>query len=338
MKLLELVRKTIRAKHYSRETEKTYLHWIERFVRFHAGDGTWRHPKDLDASDVGSFLTDLAVRHGVSAATQNQALNAIVFLYRHVLKIDLGDFDAVRAKRPKRVPVVLSRAEVRALLDQMHGMTRLMAQLMYGSGLRVSECCRLRVKDLDLERMQITVRAGKGDKDRVVMLPEAVREELAEQVKWRERLHERDLKQGCGGVELPGAFARKDPSAAMSLAWQFLFPSRRVSRPAEGAPPLRYHAHPTSLQRAVKAAAAAAGIAKRVTCHTLRHSFATHLLEAGYDVRSVQKLLGHSKLETTMIYTHVMETGVSGVRSPLDIPVPPEAAKGLPAGDREPVP
>ncbi|MHC4422314.1 MAG: integron integrase [Planctomycetota bacterium] len=323
MKLLDEVRRTIRVRHYSRDTEKTYLHWIERFVRFHAGDGTWRHPQDLGAADVEAFLTDLAVRHKVAASTQNQALNAIIFLYRHVLAQELGNIDAVRAKRPRRMPVVLSRAEVVALFEQMHGPSRLMAQLMYGSGLRVSECCRLRVKDVDLDRMQITVRQGKGDKDRIVMLPQAICSALAEHLAWRAKLHERDLQRGSGWVELPGAFARKEPRAATSLAWQFLFPSRRVCRRSGDGQYTRYHTHPSAIQRAVKEAAAAAGIAKRVTCHTLRHSFATHLLEAGYDVRTVQKLLGHRKLETTMIYTHVMETGPAGVCSPLDVPVPP---------------
>ncbi|MHC4129569.1 MAG: integron integrase [Planctomycetota bacterium] len=323
MKLLDEVQRTIRVRHYSRDTEKTYLHWIERFVRFHAGDGTWRHPQDLGAADVEAFLTDLAVRHKVAASTQNQALNAIIFLYRHVLAQELGNIDAVRAKRPRRMPVVLSRAEVVALFEQMHGPSRLMAQLMYGSGLRVSECCRLRVKDVDLDRMQITVRQGKGDKDRIVMLPQAICSALAEHLAWRTKLHARDLQRGSGWVELPGAFARKEPRAATSLAWQFLFPSRRVCRRSGDGQYTRYHTHPSAIQRAVKEAAAAAGIAKRVTCHTLRHSFATHLLEAGYDVRTVQKLLGHRKLETTMIYTHVMETGPAGVCSPLDVPVPP---------------
>jgi integron integrase len=323
VKLLDEVQRTIRVRHYSRDTEKTYLHWIERFVRFHAGDGTWRHPQDLGAADVEAFLTDLAVRHKVAASTQNQALNAIIFLYRHVLAQELGNIDAVRAKRPRRMPVVLSRAEVVALFEQMHGPSRLMAQLMYGSGLRVSECCRLRVKDVDLDRMQITVRQGKGDKDRIVMLPQAICSALAEHLAWRTKLHARDLQRGSGWVELPGAFARKEPRAATSLAWQFLFPSRRVCRRSGDGQYTRYHTHPSAIQRAVKEAAAAAGIAKRVTCHTLRHSFATHLLEAGYDVRTVQKLLGHRKLETTMIYTHVMETGPAGVCSPLDVPVPP---------------
>jgi integron integrase len=323
VRLLDQVRRTIRVRHYSRDTEKTYLHWIERFVRFHAGDGTWRHPQDLGAADVEAFLTDLAVRHKVAASTQNQALNAIIFLYRHVLAQELGNIDAVRAKRPRRMPVVLSRAEVVALFEQMHGPSRLMAQLMYGSGLRVSECCRLRVKDVDLDRMQITVRQGKGDKDRIVMLPQAICSALAEHLAWRTKLHARDLQRGSGWVELPGAFARKEPRAATSLAWQFLFPSRRVCRRSGDGQYTRYHTHPSAIQRAVKEAAAAAGIAKRVTCHTLRHSFATHLLEAGYDVRTVQKLLGHRKLETTMIYTHVMETGPAGVCSPLDVPVPP---------------
>jgi integron integrase len=272
---------------------------------------------------VEAFLTELAARHKVSASTQNQALNAIIFLYRQVLAQELGEIEAVRAKRPRRMPVVLSRSEVRALFDQMHGPGRLTAQLMYGSGLRVSECCRLRIKDVDLQRMQITVRQAKGDKDRIVMLPEVVRLALAEHLAWRKVLHERDLQRGSGWVELPGAFARKEPKAATSLQWQFLFPSRRVARDSEAGQCTRYHTHPSAIQRAVKEAAAAAGIAKRVTCHTLRHSFATHLLEAGYDIRTVQKLLGHRKLETTMIYTHLTEGGPAGVQSPLDAPTPP---------------
>jgi integron integrase len=323
MRLLDQVRRTIRVRHYSRETEKTYLHWIGRFIRFQAAEGVWRHPRDLGAADVEAFLTELAVRHKVSASTQNQALNAIISLYRKVLAQELGEIEAVRAKRPRRMPVVLSRSEVRALFDQMHGPGRLMAQLMYGSGLRVSECCRLRIKDVDLQRMQITVRQAKGDKDRIVMLPEVVRLALAEHLAWRKVLHERDLQRGSGWVELPGAFARKEPKAATSLQWQFLFPSRRVARDSEAGQCTRYHTHPSAIQRAVKEAAAAAGIAKRVTCHTLRHSFATHLLEAGYDIRTVQKLLGHRKLETTMIYTHVTEGGPAGVQSPLDAPTPP---------------
>jgi integron integrase len=272
----------------------------------------------MGAAEVETFLTHLAVSQRVSASTQNQALNALVFLYRHVLEIDLGQIGAVRARRPCRLPVVLSPDEVMAVIDELDGPRRLMAQLMYGSGLRVSECCRLRVKDVDIERRQIVVRQTKGDKDRVVMLPEAARPAMIDQLARRRALHERDLRRGFGWVELPAAYARKDPGAAISLGWQFVFPSARRSPHAASGRTGRRHIHVSAVQRAVKEAARAAGISKRVTCHTLRHSFATHLLEAGCDIRTVQKLLGHRKLETTMIYTHVMETGPAGVRSPLD--------------------
>ena len=318
MKLLDQVRHVIRARHYSRETEKTYVDWIKRFLRFHAAHGGWRHPREMGAVDVEALLTHLAIRRHVSASTQNQALNALVFLYRRVLDIDLGEIGAVRAKRPRRLPVVLSADEVAAVIDQLVGTRRLMAQLMYGSGLRVSECCRLRVKDLVLERRQIVVREAKGNKDRVVMLPEAARPAMIEQLARRRALHECDVRRGFGWVELPAAFARKDPGAAFSLGWQFVFASARRSRHAETGKIGRHPAHVSALQRAVKQAATAAEISKRVTCHTLRHCFATHLLEAGCDIRTVQKLLGHQKLETTMIYTHVMENGPAGVRSPLD--------------------
>jgi integron integrase len=318
VKLLEQVSDVMRVRRYSRRTEETYLYWIEQFVRFHARDGVWRHPQDLGGPDVARFLTDLAVVRKVAASTQNQALNAVVFLYRYVLKRDLGEFQAVRAKRPKRVPAVLSRAEVAHLLSQLAGTYRLMAQLLYGSGLRVTECCRLRVKDVDLQRKQLTVREPKGGRDRVVMLPAAVIPAMAEHLRRRRSTHERDVQGGFGWVELPGAFELKDPGAATSVAWQFVFASKRLSRHIETGNTTRNPIHETALQRAVKRAAVAAGISKRVTCHTLRHSFATHLLEAGQDIRTVQKLLGHRKLETTMIYTHVAELGPAGVRSPLD--------------------
>ncbi len=318
MKLLDQVRQAIRLRHYSRRTERTYLHWIGRFIRFHAADGTWRHLTDMGAAEVEAFLTYVAVGRRVASSTQNQALNAIVFLYRHVLQTDLGSLDAVRSRRVRRAPVVLARDEVRILLDQLRGTYRLMVELLYGSGLRVSECCRVRVKDLDLEQMQMTLRQAKGDKDRIVMLPEATGPSLAEHLKWRRALHARDVRRGFGWVELPGAFARKDPGASTSLVWQFVFAAKRLFRHPDTGTTTRYHIHETALQRVVKRAAIAAGITKRVTCHTLRHSFATHLLESGCDVRTVQKLLGHRKLETTMLYTHVAEQGPAGVRSPLD--------------------
>ena len=326
MKLLDELRQAIRVRHYSRATEQTYIGWIKRYLRFHAADGNWRHPRAMGAPEVEAFLTHLAVARRVAASTQNQSLNAIIFLYRHVLDIELGDISAIRARRPGRLPVVLSRNEVTTLLDGLGGARRLMAQLMYGSGLRVSEVCGLRVKDVDLQRRQIMIRQAKGDKDRVVMLPEAVVPALQVQLNRRATLHKRDLRRGYGRVGLPAAFTRKDAGAAMRLNWQYVFPAVRVSVYEETGQIVRHHLHPTAIQRAVSLAAVASGIGKRVTCHTLRHSFATHLLESGTDIRTVQKLLGHRKLETTMIYTHVMTGGVSGVRSPLDTLTAPAEA------------
>jgi len=292
VKLLDELRQAIRVRHYSRTTEQTYVGWIKRYLRFHAADGRWRHPREMGAPEVEAFLTHLAVARRVAASTQNQALNAIIFLYRRVLDIELGDISAVRARRPRRLPVVLSRDEVTTLLDGLCGTRRLMAQLMYGSGLRVSEVCGLRVKDVDLQRQQIMVRQAKGNKDRVVMLPQAVVPALQTQLNRRATLHRQDLCLGYGRVVLPAAFARKDTGAAMRLNWQFVFPAVRVGVYAQTGEIVRHHLHPTAIQRAVSLAAAASGIGKRITCHTL----------------------GHSKLETTMIYTHVM----TGVRSPLD--------------------
>ena len=309
----------MRLRHYARRTEKTYLHWIERFIRFHARDGVWKHPQVLGASEVEAFLTYLAVGRGVASSTQNQALNAIIFLYRHVLKRQIGQINAARAKRSRRMPIVLTRHEVALVLQQLQGVNLLMAELMYGSGLRLLECCRLRVKDADLERRQLIVRQAKGDKDRVVMLPRSVVERLGEQLARREATHLRDLRQGLGWIELPGALGRKTPQDAMSLVWQFVFASRRLCRHFESGRMMRTHIHETVLQRAVKQAAIASGLRKRVTCHTFRHSFATHLPKMGYDVRIVQRLLGHRSLDTTMIYTHVAEDGPAGARSPLDV-------------------
>jgi len=313
------VRQAIRLRHYSRRTEKTYVHWIGRFIRFHARDGVWRHPEALGAPAVEAFLTDLAVRRGVASSTQNQALNAIIFLYRHVLRRQLGEFRAARAKRSRRMPVVLTRDEVTRVLQQLRGVKLLMAELMYGSGLRLLECCRLRIKDVDLERRQLVVRQAKGDKDRVVMLPASVVDRLGEQLDRREAIHDRDLHRGFGWIELPGALGRKTPQAAVSLIWQFVFVSRRLCMHFESDRMMRNHIHETVAQRAVRQAGVTAGLRKRVTCHTLRHSFLTHLLELGYDVRTVQRLLGHRSLETTMIYTHVAEDGPAVVRSPLDV-------------------
>jgi integron integrase len=317
-RLLDQVRHVLRVRHYSLRTEDCYVNWARRYILFH----NKRHPLDLGAPHVERFLTHLAVEGHVAVSTQTQALNALAFLYKQVLEIDLGPLHAVRARRPERLPVVLSRPEVRRLLEGVtgcHGVYPLMAQLLYGTGLRRLECCRLRVKDIDLERGQVLVRGGKGDKDRVVMLPRRLRPALAEHLRQRQLLHARDLADGVAGVWLPDALARKYPQAPREWGWQFIFASDRLSRDPRSGRRGRHHVHEAALQRAVHQAAQQAGLAKPVGCHTLRHSFATHLLEMGYDIRTVQQLLGHKDVSTTMIYTHVMEQGVAGVRSPLDL-------------------
>jgi integron integrase len=319
MKLLDRVRHALRAKHFSYRTEQCYVYWTERSIRFHG----IKHPDTMDAPEVEAFLTDLAVNGRVSASTQNQALAALLFLYQNVLGRDIGRLNAVRAQRPVRVPIVLSRDEVRALLRAVDEVSRtepygLMARLMYGAGLRLMECCRLRMKDVDLERGQLTVRGGKGDKDRYVMLPECTREPLRRRAEWRSALHAADLARGEGRVEMPTAQERKFRNADHELAWQFVFASTRLSKcPRTGAVG-RHHVHEAAVTRAVTTAVRSLGWTKRATCHTLRHSFATHLLEGGQDIRTVQELLGHSGVRTTMIYTHVMEKAATRVRSPLD--------------------
>lgn len=317
-RLLDQVRQVLRVRHYALRTEGCYVQWITRFILFHGK----RHPRDMGAAEVVQFLSHLAVQGHVSASTQNQALNALVFLYQQVLEIDLGRFDAVRARRPKRLPVVLAPEEVAAVLGRVSGadgVFRLMARLLYGCGLRLLECCRLRVKDVQLARGQIVVRGGKGDKDRVVMLPRSVRSDLERQLAWRRRRHERDLARGVARVELPDALERKYPRAAQEIGWQFVFASRQLSSCPRTGRLGRQHVFPGSVQRAVAAAGEAAGLEKRIHCHAFRHSFAMHLVERGVDIRSVQLLLGHESLETTMIYTHVARQGVAGVRSPLDL-------------------
>lgn len=321
MKLLEQVHEACLTKHYSPRTEESYARWIERFLRFHRDTaGKWIHPRNMAAEHVESFLTHLAVRRHVSASTQNQALNALVFLFRDVIKRELGELDAVRAKRPIRLPTVLSQDEVRRVLATMEpgSMHGLMACLLYGSGLRLMECCTLRVMDADLERGQIVVRGGKGNKDRVTMLPISQRKPLSAQIERVARQHEGDLRRGRGWVQVPTSVEHKRPTAPRELGWQFLFPSHRCVRDEATGRWQRWYVHPSTLARAVKRTASAAGIAKRVTCHTFRHSFATHLLEAGYDIRTVQELLGHKSVQTTMIYTHVMQQPGVGVISPLD--------------------
>jgi len=314
-RLINRFREAIRSRHYSRRTEKSYWFWI-RFFIFHNGK---RHPADMGAAEVTAFLSWLATERKVAAATQNQALAALLFLYKAVLGCDLPWFDGlVRAKRPVRIPVVLSEAEVRRLFEQLHGVVWVMASLLYGAGLRLQECLMLRVKDVDFAYRQILVRDGKGAKDRVTMLPEGVVQPLQAHLGKLRALHRRDLAEGYGEVWLPYALSRKYPRAGYEWGWQFLFPSKNRSADPESGVIRRHHVYPDTMSRAIKRAARAAGIAKPVSCHTLRHSFATHLLEGGYDIRTVQELLGHSDVSTTMIYTHVLNRGGRGVKSPLD--------------------
>jgi integron integrase len=311
-KALEMTKNTIRFRHYSLKTEKSYLGWIKRFCLF-----VRRHPDGESEQKIKGFLSELVMDGDVAAATQRQALNAIVFFYTQVLKKDLGDFaDFARAKRPRRLPVVLSQAEVVALLGHLSGQNWLMGSLLYGAGLRLSECLRLRVKDVDLARGIITVRAGKGDKDRRVMLPASVRQAMTVQLDDVARLHNQELSAGISDVELPNGLARKYPNASKELAWQWVFPARNRSICPRTGAVRRHHIHDSALQKAIKAASRSAKIAKQVGPHTLRHSFATHLLEAGETIRTVQELLGHAHVTTTMIYTHVAQQHLAV--SPLD--------------------
>ncbi len=314
-KLLDQLRDTIRLKHYSYSTEKTYVHWARRYILYH----NKRHPAEMGAAEIEAFLTYLAKEGYVSSSTQNQALNALLFLYRNVLQIDLPvPLHALRAKRSEHLPTVLSKDEVARVLAGMQGLHQLMAKLLYGCGLRLMECLRLRVKDIDFEQSQIIVREGKGEKDRATMLPASLIQPLRNQITFVKNQHERDLAQGYGSVELPFALARKYPTADKELGWQYLFPSERLSTDPRSGIVRHHHLDPSGLQRAVKAAAKLARIDKPVSPHTFRHCFATHLLEAGYDIRTVQELLGHKDVKTTMIYTHVLNRGPKAVRSPLD--------------------
>ena len=308
------MRRILRTRHYSRRTEGVYLGWVRRYVTFHG----MRHPRELAESEVADFLSSLAVDAAVGAGTQNQALAAILFLYRHVLGIPLSvGRQVTRAKRPRPVPVVMTREEVWRVLGQLDGPSRVAALLMYGSGLRLMECLTLRVKDVDFSAMEITVRGGKGNKDRRTMLAGVAADELRRHLPSVRRQFERDKLRDLAPVELPDGLARKFPTAGRDWSWQWVFPATRVYRDASGQR-RRHHLHETVLQSAVHAAVKAAGLTKRVTCHTFRHTFATQLLHAGYDIRTVQELLGHADVSTTMIYTHVLNRGARGVRSPAD--------------------
>ena len=314
-RLLDEVRRLLRLNHYSVRTEQAYVGWVRRFI---VANGK-RHPREMGAAEVERFLSNLAVRGAVAASTQNQALSALLFLYRGVLGIDLPWMEnLVRAKRPRRLPVVLSQADVRRLLTAMDGRSWLLASLLYGTGMRLMECLRLRVKDVDFERHEITIRDGKGGKDRRTMLPRSLVEPLQREIERARSLHQEDLAAGFGATSLPHALARKYPRAAREFSWQFVFPStRRSTDPLDGTE-RRHHFDEAILARAIKNACKHANIERPVSAHTLRHSFATHLIEDGYDIRTVQELLGHEDVSTTQIYTHVLNRGGRGVLSPLD--------------------
>jgi integron integrase len=310
-----MVRSALRTRHYSRRTEAGYVRWIRRFVIFHGK----RHPRELGAGEITEFLSDLAVRSRVSASTQNQALSALLFLYRNVLGIELDwVHGVVRAKRPSRIPVVLSEREVQSVLQLLEGTPHLVCSLLYGSGLRLLECLQLRIQDVDLLRNEIAVRDGKGRKDRRTLPPRKLKTELERQIEVARRLHAADVEAGRGSVEIPFALERKLPRAPWELGWQWVFPATRPYRDPRTGTLRRHHLHETVIQRAMRDAVRRASLAKRASCHTLRHSFATHLLERGYDIRTIQELLGHRDVSTTMIYTHVLNRGGLGVRSPLD--------------------
>ncbi|MDP1709177.1 MAG: integron integrase [Gammaproteobacteria bacterium] len=314
-KLMEQVRDCLRVKHYSLRTERAYMDWIKRFILFHDK----RHPEKMAVAEVEAFLSHLAVAREVSASTQNQAKSALLFLYKEVLGIELPWLENVtRAKTPQRLPVVLTEDEVRRVLGKMEGTLWLMVSLLYGTGMRLMECVRLRVKDVDFQRGEITVREGKGFKDRVTMLPQILFEPLKHHLDRVREVHKNDLAQGYGKVYLPNALAKKYPNAAAEWGWQYVFPARGLSTDPRSGEVRRHHVDEKLIQRAMKRAVQETDIVKPATPHTLRHSFATHLLQAGYDIRTVQELLGHKDVQTTMIYTHVLNRGGKGVQSPLD--------------------
>jgi integron integrase len=314
-KLIDLIRREIRTRHYSRRTEEAYVYWAKKFILFHGK----KHPSELGENEVTAFLSHLAIKRKVSASTQNQALNALVFLYGCVLNRKLEWLESlVRAKKPRRLPVVLTREEVKRVMNHLEDPVWIAVMFMYGSGMRLLECLTLRIKDIDFGYQQITVREGKGRKDRVTILPKAILTRLKNHLEYVKELHERDLELGRGRVKLPMALARKIPYAEKHWGWQWIFPANRCYIDSETGKTYRHHLHESVVQKAVRRASQRAGMHKRVTCHTFRHSFATHMLEDGYDIRTVQELLGHKDVRTTMIYTHVLKRGGRGVRSPAD--------------------
>jgi len=314
-RLLDQMRHHIRLRHYSRRTEVSYLQWVRRYVHFHGK----RHPRDLGAQHVTAFLSALANDSNVAASTQNQALAALLFLYKEVLRVELPWLgEIVRARRPRRLPVVLTHAEAHAMLSRMEGVHALMAKLMYGTGMRLAECLELRVKDVELVRHEVIVRQGKGAKDRITMFPNTLVGDMAAHLDQVRRIHEADRARQVAGVELPHAYAIKNPEAAKSWSWFWVFPQDHLSTDPRSGIVRRHHVYGQTFQRSLRRAALKAGIVKPVSSHTLRHSFATHLMEAGYDIRTVQELLGHKDVSTTMIYTHVLNRGGRGVVSPLD--------------------
>jgi len=315
VKLLDRVRNKIRLKHYSIRTEKAYIAWIKRYIRFH----NMNHPIDMGQEEIEAFLTHLAVQGNVSSSTQNQAFNALLFLYRHVLNKDvIGEINALRAKKPQRLPTVLSVNEVMAVIDAMSGTFQLIAKILYGCGLRGIECVRLRVQDIDFELNHIMVRDAKGNKDRATVFPDEIKKGLEEHLRYVKRLHESDLSKGFGRVYLPDALATKYRNADKEWGWQYAFPSKTISIDPRSGIKRRHHIHLQSLNRTIKQATTVARIKKNISSHTFRHSFATHLLQDGYDIRTIQELLGHKDVSTTMIYTHVVKKGGRGVVSPLD--------------------
>ncbi len=313
-KLLDQFREALRSRHYSRRTEQTYSQWVKRFIYFHK----MRHPKEMGEAEINAFLTYLAVKKKISSSTQTQALSALLFLYRHVLNREIGDLEIIRARKPKRLPVVMTKSEVKSVLSNLKGDKWIIANLLYGSGLRLMECLRLRVHDIDFSSNQITVRDGKGNQDRIAILPMAVKKPLAAHLNKVKKIHDEDVKRGYGKVIMPYALERKYPNASLEWRWQWVFPQAELWRNKETGARGRHHLHESIVQKSVKDAVTKAGLIKRATCHTFRHSFATHLLEDGYDIRTVQELLGHKDLNTTMIYTHVLNKGPAGVRSPAD--------------------